>query len=155
MNDAPLTYRFARADADVRAAHVLLMRRIGACLVEDAGSFYESACRETPDWLPRLALAVTEDGAVVGAQLGGLLPAVALVSLPYTAVAEHYEGRGVYRRMKTAMLAELRALAAARGLPPPAGDIAEEAPGSAQYARKVGSGIATVLPIPYRQPAVQ
>lgn len=124
---------------------------------------------ETTDWIPRLALAVApipppqtrrhepqdKSCSVVGAQLGGLLPAVGMLSLPYTAVDERFEGQGVYRRLKQAMLAELRALAAARGLPPPTGNVSEEVPGSAQYERKIGRGIAAVLPIPYLQPAVE
>ena len=175
-----LVIRFARWDADVQAAHDLFMRRIGPHLVEDAASFRLSACVETADWVPRLALALIPGGEcqgkaiphrevsrpqssvlspqswlLAGAQLGGLLPAVGMVSLPYTAVDEQYEGRGVYLRLKRAMLAELAETAQARGLPPPIGNVSEEAPGSAQYERKVGRGIATVFPLPYTQPAVQ
>lgn len=179
---------FACSDADVRAAHDLFLHRIGPGHVEHWPGFRSSARRETPDWIPRLALAYlpgcgpavgpgqrpgptttprTRNGRagagaggarrwqLAGAQLGGLLPPVGLVSLPYSAVTEPCEGRGVYLALKRAMLAELRALAFARGLAAPAGNVAEEAPGSAQYARKVGGGFAVPLPIAYLQPAVQ
>lgn len=146
--------RFAHAAREARAAHRLFLRRIGACLVEDWPSFRVTALVGSAEWVPRLALA-EHDGHLIGAQLGGLLPAVGLLALPYTAVAEGWEGRGVYRALKTAMLAELRALAAARGLPPPAGNVAEEAPGSAQYRRKVEQGGALAFPYLYLQPAVQ
>lgn len=148
------TIRWAQTEADLDAAHDLFRRRIGARLVEDRASFGSSAAVETPDWIPRLAL-VEIDGQLAGAQLGGLLPAVALLSLPYTAVAEPFEGQGVYRRLKEAMIAALRIDARARGLPEPAGNVAEEVAGSAQYRRKVERGIATVLPVAYRSPAAQ
>lgn len=149
-----LTVRAAASARDLAAAHRLFRRRIGRRLVEDAAAFRLSACQETVDWAPLLLLAEV-DGVMAGAQLGGLLPAVQLLSLPYTAVAAAYEGRGVYRRLKQRMLAELAAMAAARGLPPPRGNVSEEAPGSAQYARKVGGGIAVPLPLDYVQPAAQ
>ncbi len=149
-----LQIRFARTEREARAAHRLFVRRIGDCLVEDWPSFRVTALAGSGEWLPRLALA-EHDGRLVGAQLGGLLPAVGLLSLPYTAVAEGWEGQGVYRALKAAMLAELRALATAQGLPPPAGNVAEEAPGSAQYRRKVERGGAIAFPYLYLQPAEQ
>lgn len=186
MDGVEVCIRFAGSEADVHAAHDLFLRRIGGCLVEDGASFRSSACAETADWIPRLALAFVPGGrwesdaphrpdvghtdrgpdtadpapgtrsrTLAGAQLGGLLPAVGMVSLPYTAVAEPYEGRGVYLQLKRVMLAELAAVAHARGLPPPLGNVSEEAPGSAQYRRKVGRGIATPFPFWYAQPAVQ
>jgi hypothetical protein len=150
---AAVAVRFSRAAADIAAAHRLFVRRIGRRHVEDAASFRVSASVETADWIPRLGLA-EHGGRLVAAQLGGLLPAVAMLSLPYTAVDESYEGQGVYLRLKQAMIAELGALARARGLPAPLGNVSEEAPGSAQYARKVGRGIAVAFPFPYAQPAV-
>src|SRR5262249_49911209 len=78
-----------------------------------------------------------------------------LLSLPYTAVAEAFEGQGVYRRLKMAMLARLRSDARARGLPEPGGNIAEEVVDSAQYRRKVAGGLAVVLPLDYVSPAAQ
>lgn len=146
--------RWARTAADIDAAHGLFVSRIGARLVEDAASFRVSATLETADWLPRLGV-VEVDGVLAAAQLGGLLPAVGLLSLPYTAVAGPFEGQGVYRRLKAAMLAELRALARTRGLPEPAGNISEEVAGSAQYRRKVERGTAVVLPVTYWSPAAQ
>lgn len=154
MIAANASIRFARTVRDARAAHRLFVHRIGIELVEDWPSFRRSALESSAVWIPRLALA-EHDGHLIGAQLGGLLPAVGLLSLPYTAVAEGWEGRGVYRALKSAMLAELRALAAARGLPPPAGNVAEEVPGSAQYRRKVERGGALAFPYLYLQPAVQ
>jgi GNAT superfamily N-acetyltransferase len=148
------TIRWGRTEADLDAAHDVFLRRIGARLVEDRASFAISATVETPDWIPRLALAEV-GGELAGAQLGGLLPAVALLSLPYTAVAEPFEGQGVYRRLKEAMIAALRAEAHARNLPEPAGNVSEEVAGSAQYRRKVERGIASVLPVAYRSPAAQ
>ncbi|MFN8559660.1 MAG: hypothetical protein U0531_20730 [Dehalococcoidia bacterium] len=169
------TVRFVVNKDDLRAAHALFRHRIGPELVEEFTGFRVSATVEAADWLPRLAVAVADgsplgadapvapagnaDGEtsslpsrLIAAQLGGLLPAVAMVSLPYTAVAEGFEGRGVYLTVKRAMLAELRAMAAARGLPPPVANISEEAPGSAQYRRKVEGGIAVALPVAYAQP---
>lgn len=154
MSDTTPNIRFSREPGDIQAAHDLFRRRIGGCLVEDSASFMISASEETADWLPRLALAEL-DGRLVGAQLGGLLPAVAMVSLPYTAVEEGYEGRGIYLAIKRAVLAELKGLARERELPPPTGNVSEEAPGSPQYERKVGKGIAVVLPLAYRQPGEQ
>jgi hypothetical protein len=146
--------RWARAATDVDAAHDLFLRRIGPRLVEDRASFRLSATRATADWVPRLGLAEV-DGQLVGAQLGGLLPAVGMLSLPYTAVAEPFEGRGVYRQLKAAMLERLRSDARARGLPEPVGNIAEEVLGGAQYRRKVERGIAVALPVAYVSPAAQ
>jgi hypothetical protein len=146
--------RWARSDADVDAAHALFRRRIGARLVEDRASFQRSATVETADWVPRLGL-VEVSGRLVGAQLGGLLPAAGVLSLPYTAVAEEFEGRGIYRQVKEAMLAQLRRDARERGLPEPSGNVSEEVTGSAQYRRKVERGIAVVLPVAYRSPAAQ
>lgn len=154
MIAANVSIRFARTVRDARAAHRLFMRRIGTELVEDWSSFRRSALVSTDVWIPRLALA-EHAGRLVGAQLGGLLVEVGLLSLPYTAVAEDWEGRGVYRALKSAMLAELRALAATHGLPPPAGNVAEEVPGSVQYRRKVEQGPALAFPYLYLQPAVQ
>jgi len=153
MTAADASIRFARTVRDARAAHRLFVRRIGADLVEGWSSFHQSALVPTSFWVPRLALA-ERAGQLIGAQLGGLLLEVGLLSLPYTAVAERWEGHGVYRALKAAMLAELRALAAALGLPPPAGNVAEEVPGSAQYRRKVERG-AIAFPFLYLQPAVQ
>jgi hypothetical protein len=146
--------RFSGSDADARAAHALFVRRIGPRYVEDWPSFRLTALEENGDWLPCLGLAEV-DGRLAAAQLGGLLPAAQMLSLPYTAVAEPFEGQGVYLALKRAMLAELGARAARRGLPPPLGNIAEEAPGSAQFRRKVEGGIATVLPFAYAQPTAQ
>jgi hypothetical protein len=146
--------RWARSPADVDAAYRLILRRIGRRLVEDEASFRMSATVATTDWVPRLGLAEV-DGELAAAQLGGLLPAVGLVSLPYTAVAEPFEGRGVYRRLKAAMIEQLRADARARGLPEPAGNVSEEVIDSAQYRRKVEGGIAVVLPVSYIAPAAQ
>jgi GNAT superfamily N-acetyltransferase len=146
--------RVARTVREARAAHRLFQRRIGRRLVEDWPSFRVTALTADAAWVPRLVLA--EHGSrLVGAQLGGLLPDAGLLSLLYTAVAEGWEGQGVYRALKSAMLAELRALAATRGLPPPAGNVAEEVPGSAQYRRKVERGGALAFPYLYLQPAVQ
>jgi len=151
MPDEPLV-RWAGTTADVDAAHALFLRRIGPRLVEDTESFRISATLETPDWVPRLGL-VEVDGQLAAAQLGGLLPAVGMLSLPYTAVAEPFEGRGVYRRLKESMLEALRLDARARSLPEPAANVAEEQVGSAQYRRKVEGGIAAVLPVAYFAPA--
>src|SRR5262245_34060090 len=96
---ADLLVRWAQSTAEVDAAHDLFRRRIGPRLVEDRASFRVSATVATDDWLPRLGL-VEIDGQLAAAQLGGLLPAVGLLSLPYTAVAEAFEGQGVYRRLK-------------------------------------------------------
>jgi GNAT superfamily N-acetyltransferase len=153
MQNEPVV-RWARSDADVDAAHTLFLRRIGARLVEDRASFQRSATVETADWVPRLGL-VEVEGRLVGAQLGGLLPAVRVLSLPYTAVAEEFEGRGIYRRLKEAMIAHLRHDARERGLPEPSGNVSEEVMGSAQYRRKVERDIAVVLPVAYRSPAAQ
>jgi hypothetical protein len=153
MQTEPLI-RWARSDADVDAAYALFVRRIGARLVEDRASFQRSSTVETADWVPRLGL-VEAGGQLVGAQLGGLLPAARVLSLPYTAVAEEFEGRGIYRQLKEAMIAQLRHDARGRGLPEPAGNVSEEVTGSAQYRRKVERGIAVVLPVTYRSPAVQ
>lgn len=144
--------RWACTVADVDAAHQLFLRRIGRELVEDGASFRISALAPTPDWVPRLGLAEV-NGQLAAAQLGGLLPAIGMVSLPYTAVAESFEGRGVYRRLKEAMLAQLRRDARARGLPEPVGNVSEEVVGSAQFRRKVERGGAVVLPIAYIAPA--
>jgi GNAT superfamily N-acetyltransferase len=149
-----LVVRWTRTDEDVDAAHDLFRRRIGARLVEDRASFRRSATVETADWVPRLGLAEF-GGRLVGAQLGGLLPAVGVLSLPYTAVAEEFEGRGIYRQLKEAMVAHLRRDARACGLPEPAGNVSEEVTGSAQYRRKVERGVAVVLPVAYRSPAAQ
>ena len=146
--------RWAGTAAEVDAAHDLFLRRIGPRLVEDRASFRVSATHATADWAPRLGLAEV-DGQLAAAQLGGLLPAVGMLSLPYTAVAEPFEGRGVYRRLKAAMLERLRSDARARGLPEPVGNIAEELVGSAQYRRKVERGSAVVLPVAYVSPAAQ
>jgi GNAT superfamily N-acetyltransferase len=146
--------RWAAGDAEVRAAYALFVERIGRALVEDEGSFVTSATVAGEDWAPRLGLAMAGEG-LVAAQLGGLLPAVGLLSLPYTAVAASHEGRGIYRRLKEAMLARLRDDARARGLPEPAGNVAEEHPGSGQYRRKIGGGFAIVLPVDYVAPAAQ
>ena len=146
--------RFRSAPDDIGWAHALFVERIGASLVESRESFVQSATEQTPVWRPRLALAEV-GGRRVGAQLGGLLPEVGLLSLPYTAVAAGYEGQGVYTALKRAMLAALERMAGARGLPSPAGNISEEAAGSAQYRRKVERGTAIVLPVPYLQPAAQ
>jgi hypothetical protein len=146
--------RWAGTAADVDAAHQLFRRRIGPLLVEDAASFRISATVETADWVPRLGLAKV-DGELAGAQLGGLLPAVAMLSLPYTAVAEPFEGQGVYRRLKTAMIERLWLDARERNLPEPAGNVSEEPVGSAQYRRKVEGGIAVVLSVAYASPAAQ
>ncbi|MGH2585527.1 MAG: hypothetical protein ACRDJE_11490 [Dehalococcoidia bacterium] len=151
MPDEPHV-RWAQTTADVNAAHALFLRRIGPRLVEDAESFRISATLETADWVPRLGL-VEVDGQLAAAQLGGLLPAVGMLSLPYTAVAEPFEGRGVYRRLKESMLEALRSDARARGLPEPVGNVAEERVGSAQYRRKVEGGIAVVLPLDYVSPS--
>lgn len=165
MNTGDVRIRMAGSDASVRAAHALLVRRIDRGYVEDLASFRVSACLETAHWVPRLGLAVRgavavdrheggdEGSWLAAAQLGGLLPDVAMLSLPYTAVVEEWEGQGIYLRLKQAMLAELLALARARGLPEPRGNLSEEARGSAQYARKVGRGIAVELPVAYVQPA--
>jgi hypothetical protein len=153
MSAEPLI-RWARTAAEVDAAHDLFLRRIGPRLVEDRASFRLSATLETADWVPRLGLAEV-DGRLAAAQLGGLLPAVGMLSLPYTAVAEPFEGRGVYRRLKAAMLERLRSDARARGLPEPAGNISEEVIGGAQYRRKVERGSAVVLPVAYVSPAAQ
>lgn len=142
------------SEPDLRAAHALFRRRIGDCLVEDWDSFRLSATEETADWAPLLLLAEVE-GQLAAAQLGGLLPAVRLLSLPYTAVEERFEGQGIYLHLKRAMIERLRAMAAGRGLPAPLGNVAEEAPGSPQYRRKVEGGIAVVLPVAYVQPAAQ
>jgi len=146
--------RWANAPTDVDAAYRLFLRRIGRRLVEDKASFRLSATLATADWAPRLGLAEVNE-ELAAAQLGGLLPAVGLLSLPYTAVAEPFEGQGVYRRLKEAMLEQLCADARARGLPDPAGNVSEEVIGSAQYRRKVERGIAVVLPVNYVAPAVQ
>lgn len=153
MTAEPLI-RWVQAEEDVTAAHALFVARIGRRLVEDEASFRVSATSESPDWLPRLGLAEL-DGQLAGAQLGGLLPTVGLLSLPYTAVAAAFESQGVYRRLKLAMLERLRADARARNLPEPAGNLSEEAAGSAQYQRKVERGSAVVLPVPYASPAAQ
>jgi hypothetical protein len=154
MPPADLCISPARGDGDLRAAHDLFRHRIGAELVEDWESFVISATRASAYWMP-LVLLAEAGGRVVAAQLGGLLPRVRMLSLPYTAVAEGFEGRGIYTRLKRAMIEALRAMASARGLPEPLGNVAEEAPGSAQYERKVVRGKAVVLPIAYVQPAVQ
>ena len=146
--------RWARTAAEVDAAYDLFLRRIGPRLVEDEASFRVSATLATADWVPRLGLAEV-DGQLAAAQLGGLLPAVGMLSLPYTAVAEPFEGRGVYRRLKAAMLEQLRSDARTRGLPEPVGNVSEELAGSAQYRRKVERGIAVVLPVAYASPAAQ
>ena len=146
--------RWAATIEDVLAAHALFRKRIGADLVEDQASFIISATAAGADWLPRLGIAEL-GGRLAAAQLGGLLPAVGMLSLPYTAVAEEFEGQGVYRALKTAMLAALREDARARGLPTPIGNVSEERPGSAQYRRKVEGGIAIVLPVAYLAPAAQ
>ncbi|MGE0541445.1 MAG: hypothetical protein AB7R89_14825 [Dehalococcoidia bacterium] len=146
--------RWAQSDTDVDVAHALFVRRIGTGLVEDRTSFQRSATVETADWAPRLGL-VEMGGRLVGAQLGGLLPAVGMLSLPYTAVAEEFEGRGIYRQLKEAMLEQLRRDARKRGLPEPSGNVSEEVTGSAQYRRKVERGIAVVLPVVYHSPAAQ
>jgi len=148
------TIRWAETDADIDAAYALFRRRIGVALVEDEASFRISVSCESADWIPRLGLAEV-DGRPVAAQLGGLLPAVRLLSLPYTAVAEAFEGRGIYRMLKLAMIERLRHDARAHALPEPEGNVAEEPVGSAQYRRKVGGGIAVVLPVAYRSPAAQ
>ncbi len=177
MSSIKPVIRFSRFEEGVRAAHDLFIERIGAHHVEDADGFRQSVCVETADWIPRLGLAfVARDtggdavrrpaassaepelssGAwtLAAAQLGGLLPPIRMVSLPYTAVAAPFEGQGVYLTLKRAMLAELQSLAGARGLPAPLGNISEEAPGSAQYQRKVGRGIAIPFGFTYYQPAV-
>lgn len=146
--------RWADTAADIDRAHRLFLARIGPRLVEDAASFRLSAGEASPEWRPRLGL-VEVDGVLVAAQLGGLLPAVGLVSLPYTAVAEGWEGRGVYHRLKAAMLAALREDARALGLPEPRGNVSEEVEGSAQYRRKVERGAAVRLPLYYVAPAAQ
>ena len=146
--------RWAATIEDVLAAHALFRARIGADLVEDQASFIVSATAAGAEWVPRLGIAEV-DGRLAAAQLGGLLPAVGMLSLPYTAVAEGFEGLGVYRALKTAMLAALREDARARGLPAPMGNVSEEQPGSAQYRRKVDGGIAVVLPVAYLAPATQ
>lgn len=151
---AELLIRWARTAADVEAAYRLFLHRIGPRLVEDEASFRVSATVATSDWLPRLGMAMVGT-ELAAAQLGGLLPAVGLLSLPYTAVAEPFEGQGVYRRLKTAMIEHLRADARGRGLPEPTGNISEEVVGSAQYRRKVEGGIAVVLPVNYVSPATQ
>lgn len=153
MQTEPLI-RWAETDTDLDAAHDLFLSRIGPHLVEDRDSFRISATAETPNWVPRLALAEV-DGQLAGAQLGGLLPTIAMLSLPYTAVAEPFEGQGVYRRLKEAMIHRLRADARDRHLTEPAGNVSEEVAGSAQYRRKVERGIAIVLPVTYRSPPAQ
>jgi hypothetical protein len=153
MTAEPLIH-WARSAADVDAAYRLFVRRIGRRLVEDEASFRLSATLATADWVPRLGLAEVA-GELAAAQLGGLLPAVGMLSLPYTAVAEPFEGRGVYRRLKAAMIEQLRADARARGLPDPIGNVSEEVVDSAQYRRKVERGIAVVLPVRYLAPATQ
>ena len=146
--------RPATSATDIAAAHRLLSERIGPCLVEDAASFRQSATLATADWRPRLLIAEAE-GRVVGAQVGGLLPAVGLLSLPYTAVASDYEGRGLYRAIKRRMLADLDRLAAEAGLPLPIANVSEEAAGSVQFRRKTERVGAVALPFPYWQPAAQ
>jgi hypothetical protein len=140
--------------ATIEAVHDLFVRRIGPSLVEERESFTVSVRERNDDWMPTLAVA-TVDRALAGAQLGGLVPSVGLLSLPYTAVEERYEGRGVYRALKGAMLAELERRAREQGLPPPRGNVSEEAVGSAQYRRKVERGDAIHLPLAYAQPRAQ
>lgn len=152
MAAADLSIRPADGAADLRAAHHLFRRRIGAELVEDFDGFAASATHVSEHWVPLLLLAEM-DCTLVGAQLGGLLPEVQMLSLPYTAVEAGFEGQGVYTRLKQAMLSELRSKARSLGLPEPLGNVSEEAPGSAQYNRKVVRGTAVVLPIAYLQPA--
>jgi hypothetical protein len=154
MQPVDLSIRLARGAVDVRAAHHLFRRRIGPTLVEDWDSFLISASGENAYWAPLLLLAEVQ-GTLAGAQLGGLLPEVQMLSLPYTAVESGFEGLGIYTRIKQAMIAELRGMARERGLPEPRGNVSEEAPDSAQYARKVLRGNAVVLPIRYMQPAAQ
>jgi hypothetical protein len=144
----------AHGDQEIRAAHSLFRRRIGAALVEDWDSFRASVSEASAYWLPLLLLAEVQ-GTLAGAQLGGLLPEVRMLSLPYTAVEDGFEGQGIYTAIKRVMLAELRSMAHARGLPEPLGNVSEEASGSAQYVRKVERGGAVVLPIAYVQPAAQ
>lgn len=151
-SEGSISIRFSHEPADVAWAHVLFVDRIGPSLVESLDSFIRSATETTALWIPRLALAEVA-GRQVGAQLGGILPEIGLLSLPYTAVATGWEGQGVYTALKRTMLAELQHMARARGLPSPPGNISEEAFGSAQYRRKVERGNAIVLPVPYLQPA--
>jgi hypothetical protein len=145
---------FDAAPTTLTAVHELFARRIGAALVEDAASFVLTATAANRDWIPRLAIA-TVAGDLAGAQLGGLLPRVGMLSLPYTAVEPGHEGRGVYRALKQSMLDELARLARSLGLPPPTANVSEEAIGSEQYRRKVLRGTAVHLPFAYAQPAVQ
>lgn len=152
MDGAPVI-RFSTAPADVQAAHALLLRRMGPELVEDAASFAHTASEETAGWAPVLALAEI-DGDLAGVLLGGLLPAVRLLSLPYTAIDERFERRGLWRLLKAATIARLQEMAAARGLPPPLGNVSEEEPDGYHYHQKLKQG-AILLPVPYRQPAEQ
>ncbi len=152
MSAGPVV-RFSDAPADVRAAHALCLQRMGPALVEDAAGFARSATEATVDWVPVLALAEI-DGELAGVLLGGLLPAVRLVSLPYTAIDERFERRGLWRALKAATLARLHEMAAERGLPAPFGNVSEEEEGGYHYQQKLKQG-ATLLPVPYRQPAEQ
>lgn len=154
MNTHAIRIEFTRADKDLHEAHALFTRRIGADMVEDEASFLQSAGADTADWIPALAVARI-DGKMAGALLGGLLPGVSMLSLPYTAVDERFEGRGVYTKMKPALIDELRAMARARGLPPPLANVSEETPDSDHFRHKVVRGNAVVLPMAYAQPAVQ
>jgi hypothetical protein len=154
MDTNAILLEFTRSESVLREAHALFVRRIGADMVEDEASFLLSAGVDTPDWIPALSIARI-DGEMAGALLGGLLPGVSMLSLPYTAVDERFEGRGVYTTMKPALIDELRAMARARGLPVPIANVSEETPDSDHFRHKVVRGNAVVLPLAYAQPAVQ
>ena len=143
---------WADDDVELRAVHRLFVERIGRDLVEPWESFRVSAALPTSDWQPALVVAVHQT-ELAGALLGGLLPAVGMTNLPYTAIATRFERQGLYPRMKTALLMELRRLAAGRGMAEPWANLGEEAEGSDHYLRKVAGGFARPLPVAYAQPA--
>lgn len=153
MNGIPDTVQWATTAQECDEVHALFLRRIGGSLVEDAASFRLSALASGMEWRPRLGL-VRDGERLAAAQLGGLLPSVGLLSLPYTAVEDGYEGQGLYHHLKQAMLRRLRADAELLGLPTPTANVSEEVEGSAHYQRKT-AGTAIVLPIAYASPAAQ
>ncbi len=135
----------------VSTVHGLFVETLGEDAVEDLASFSVTVSPHTdPQVAPKL-VTVFERGKPVGAMLGVYLRRVNGSMILYAGVREPFRRRGLYMKMRAALLSEL-------SMESPTGPeflLSEQEDGSWLIAKYLDEWGGFVAPLDYVQPAVQ
>ena len=141
--------------ARVLEVHSLLVSSLPPGLVEDQASFLQSVSRAAePGALPTVVAALHR-GDVVGAAVGAYLPRVNVGMALYSAVERRFRSRGLYGRMRAALVEALHADALDLCRPGVDYIVSEVQQGSALHRLYVSEWRAYTAPCDYWQPETQ